>query len=204
MKRQTNLRSSPFLQAALLAVSLNSLELVHAGLVLNPSFEANYNDTFPHYGPIDSWQGGSGVNQSDGPFHNGGTPIPDQTRVAFMQGASSLSQDITGLVAGKRYWIQFYYDARACCGGTIDLSTLVDDVSLDKITNVKPVTGGAPYLFRNVSFSAAADFANIKLQTVNSGDATVVLDGVTLVQRDEGNVVVQNPGFEASGDVPDT
>jgi hypothetical protein len=45
-------------------------------LVRNPSFEANYNDSFPHYGAIDEWVAVRGVNESGGPFHNGGTPIP--------------------------------------------------------------------------------------------------------------------------------
>ena len=34
------------------------------------------------------------------------------------------------------------------------------------------------------------------------GYATVLLDGVTIVERDTNNVVVMNPSFEASGTVP--
>src|SRR5262245_2144801 len=103
-------------------LALTQLSAVRAGFIANPSFELNYPDTWPHYGAIDSWVGGSGVNLADGPFHNGGTPIPDGKQVAFKQGSGDLAQDITGLTAGKRYWVQFYYDARACCGGSIDLS----------------------------------------------------------------------------------
>ena len=56
-----------------------------ASFVLNPSFELNYNPTFPGYSSITNWTGGSGVNQSTGPFHNPGTPIPDGVRVGFQR-----------------------------------------------------------------------------------------------------------------------
>lgn len=174
-----------------------------AGFVQNPSFEANYNDTWPHYGTIDLWSGGSGVNQADGPFHNAGTPIPDGLRAAFRQGSGDLSQDIVGLTPGKRYILQFAYDARACCGGSIDLATRINDVELDKIANVKPVTGGATYLYRTVAFTPEADTVKLTFTATSSGDATVLLDSVSIVQRDANQLALLNPSFEASGDVPD-
>lgn len=173
--------------------------LLAQSLILNPSFESNYNEASPHYGSVDDWSGGSGVNLADGPFHNGSTPIPDQLQVAFIQGSSTLSQEIFGLQPGKQYWIQFFYDARNCCGGTIDLITQFNGEDLDKVTNVKPATGGAPYHFRNVPFTAIEDFGTVGFTTAASGDATIVLDAISLVQRDEGNVPVMNPSFEASG-----
>src|SRR5437867_2989987 len=127
--------------------------LCSASLIQNPSFESNYNDVFPHYGSIDSWVGGSGVNENAGPFHNPGTPIPDRTRVAFVQGSANLSQDIAGLTAGKQYWVQFFYDARNCCGGTIDIVTKFADTELDRIINVRPaLLNSKPYYARSVPF----------------------------------------------------
>src|SRR5205814_1641220 len=109
-------------------VLVSSASMWSATFVQNPSFESNYDDTFPHYGPIDGWVGGSGVNEDAGPFHNPGTPIPDRSRIGFKQGSGNLSQDITGLTPGKQYWIQFYYDARNCCvGGTVDIVTKFAD-----------------------------------------------------------------------------
>lgn len=184
---------------------LGVMPSVHAAsFVLNPSFESNYNPTFPSYGPIDNWSGGSGVNQRNGPFHNGGTPIPDQARVAFIQGSASLSQTISGLTPGESYWIQFSYDARNCCGGTIDLLTKFNDADLDRIPNVRPITGGNPYLFRNVRFTPDADTGVLKFTTIAGGDATVVMDSITIVQRSTNEVVVMNPSFEASGIVAGT
>lgn len=196
---KTSKRITQFVFAAVVG-----LAATRAGIVQNPSFESNYNDTWPHYSTIDNWTGGSGVNKADGPFHNGGTPVPDRQQVAFIQGSANLAQDISGLVAGKRYVIQFLYDARGCCGGSIDLQTKIDGTVLDNIANVKPVTGGASYNSRSVAFTAGAETANLMFTSVSSGDATVLIDGVTVVQRDDGNVTVINPSFEASGDVPDT
>ncbi|MBP7948936.1 MAG: hypothetical protein KA004_04715 [Verrucomicrobiales bacterium] len=174
-----------------------------AGLVANPSFESSYNPSWPHYGLLDAWvpTGQFGVNQSDGPFHNPGTPVPDQARVAFKQGSGTLTQTVSGLTNGQRYWVQFYYDARNCCGGAINIETQINGTTLDTVTNVLPSTGGAPYKFRCVPFVASGASAEIKFATTASGDASVVLDAVCLAARDEGQLVVRNPGFEASGDV---
>jgi hypothetical protein len=182
----------------LIALAANP-NIAAQSFVLNPSFESNYNDGFPHYGPIDDWTGGSGVNEQPGPFHNVATPIPDQTRIGFMQGSTQLSQEIQGLKPGRQYWIQFFYDARNCCGGTIDLVTRFNDRDLDKVTNVKAATGGAPYYSRTVPFTPDAESGKLSLATAASGDATIVLDGVTVVERDTNNVPVLNPSFEASG-----
>ncbi len=184
--------------------ALISAGSAQAGLVQNPSFEANYTDTWPFYGPVDFWAGASGANRAEGPFHNGGTPIPDGIQVLFKQGSGDVTQDITGLEAGKRYIIQFAYDARGCCGGAIDLITKVNGVELDKIANVRPVTDGNPYRSRTVAFTAESDTVTLGFTTVASGDATALLDSVTVVQRDADSLAVLNPSFEASGDVLDS
>ncbi len=175
-----------------------------ASFINNPSFEKNYNPTFPHYGTIQDWSGGSGVNEKGGPFHNGGTPIADRARVAFLQGNASIAQAISGLTPGETYWIQFNYDARGCCGGTVDLITKFNDVTLDQIVNVRPVTGEKPYLSRNVLFTPETDGGTLKFTTLAGGDATALLDGVTIVKRGTNDVVIINPSFEASGIVAAT
>ncbi len=177
--------------------------LLAASYVQNPSFEANYNEGWPHYGPIAFWnsEGGGGVNQADGPFHNVGTLVPDRDRVAFKQGAGKLSQTIAGLEPGKRYWVQFFYDARACCGGTINfIAVKWNGESIDVIPNVVPATGAPPvYFFRSAAFTPETDTGELSFEIAIDGDATALFDGVTIVQRDSGNVVIANPSFEASG-----
>ena len=194
------------LHFSLVIVALGTLALGQslqaASFLKNPSFESNYNDTYPHYGAIDDWvsAGSGGVNEAAGPFHNTGTAIPDGDRVAFKQGSGTLSQDITGLAAGKRYWLQFYYDARNCCGGTIDVVVKWNNTELDKIPNVKPASGtNRVYYFRNVPLTPDTDTGTLTLQTVATGDATINFDAVTIVQRETNDVVIANPSFEASG-----
>jgi hypothetical protein len=173
-----------------------------ASFVLNPSFENDFNETWPHYGPLSDWThgGGTGTNRADGPFHNAGTPVPDRAQVALQQGSGQLSQIITGLTPGQTYWIQFYYDVRACCGTyAMDIAVKWDDQEIDKITGVEPVTGGNPFRFRNVPFTPASDTGTLAFATTATGDATALFDGVTIVPGDPGRVVVANPSFEASG-----
>ena len=174
-----------------------------ATFIQNPSFESNYNETFPHYGTIDSWIGGSGVNESGGPFHNGATPIPDRARIGFQQGSGSLGQEITGLTPGRQYWVQFWYDARNCCGGTIDIITKFEADELDRIGNVRPaMLNSRPYHSRSVAFTPNVEMGILAFNTVAGGDATANFDAVTIIERDTNNVVVFNPSFEASGIIP--
>ncbi|MCC6233214.1 MAG: DUF642 domain-containing protein, partial [Verrucomicrobiales bacterium] len=195
-------------------------------LVKNPSFESNLNDEteplsagaplgWPYYSAIDEWTGGgTGVNDlvydAGGPFHNSGTPVPDGRRVGFKQGGGTLTQDITGLTPGKRYWIQFHYDARN--GSDLDLgvrfSTVTQggslDALLDLIEKPRPARAtGAPYYTRTVPFTPDIADGTLTFEVTSRGDSTVLLDAVTLVQRDEGNFPVLNPSFEASGVVFD-
>jgi len=199
---KTTLSRRSLLIAAFAATGL--CPWLHAeSFVLNPSFEVNFNVTWPHYGGIDSWElaGGSGVNEGGGPFHNTGTAVPDRDRIGFKQGSGTLSQAIVGLSPGKRYWIQFYYDARTCCAGKIS-SILVkwNDTPIDNIQNVVPAMDDPrSYYFRSVPFVPESETGKLTLETVVDGDATANFDAVTIVQRDEGNVILQNPSFEASG-----
>lgn len=176
---------------------------VSGAFVRNPSFESNYNATWPSYSAIDNWDGGSGVNQgATGPFADNGT-IPDGNRVGFKQGSGSVSQTISGLEPGKEYWAQIWYNRRNCCGDVLDDMTLqFEGVEIGSVKGVVPVGGQNPYGFRNFAFtpSSASGLFEI-VHTVHSGDASLVFDAVTIVQRDAGNVVVRNPSFEASGEL---
>ncbi len=179
-------------------------------LVKNPSFESNLPETWPFYGSIDDWQvsGGQGVNTASGPFHNNGTPVPDGQRVAFKQGGGTVSQDLTGLEAGKRYWIQFRYDARN--GSDLDIAVKFStinqggamDETLDTIIKPRPASAtGVPYYSRTVAVTPDFGDGTLTFDVTTRGDSTALFDAVTLVQRDEGNFTVMNPSFEASGTV---
>jgi hypothetical protein len=179
--------------------------------IYNPSFENNFHPTWPYYGPIESWQGGgTGINDvtiDPGPFHNAGTPAPDGRRVGFKQGAGTLSAEVWDLEPGRRHWIQFRYDARL--GSDLDLDVRftgsVMDELLDFIPKVAPAINlGLPYYSRTVPFTPDSSVGDLIFEVTARGDSTLLLDAVTVVQRDEGNFVVQNPSFEASGVQYDT
>lgn len=174
---------------------------VSAGFIQNPSFESNYNDTWPHYGSIDAWTGGSGVNNGSGPFHNTGTPVPDQSQVGFQQGNGTLSQAISGLTPGQQYWVQFFYDARIG-SQKVDITVSYNGVSIGKVANVQPaINKNLPYYFASFPFTADVDSGPLAFAVAVTGDSTALFDGITVVPRDTNNLVVVNPSFEASGDV---
>lgn len=173
--------------------------IAHQSFVSNPSFEDNYNSTWPHYSSINDWDGGSGVNDLNGPFFDNGVN-PDQDRVAFRQGSGSLSQTIYGLDPSKQYWIQFFYNIRNPIGdSSMEIDTYFADAPIDNIPSVAAVGASKAFNFKNIAFWPSLDSGDLSFEETASGDATALFDGVTIVQRDEGNVVVMNPSFEASG-----
>jgi len=173
---------------------------VVSALVRNPSFEANAAGAYPGYGAIADWNGPSGLNNSNGPFHDN-SQIPDRAQIAFVQGSGTLSQQITGLEPNKDYWLQFRYNVRNCCGGTMDLAVRFAGADLLNVAGIQPSLA-SPYQSANVVFRPVDSSGLLEFTTAAAGDATLLLDGVTLVQRDEGNVVLRNPSFEASGTPP--
>lgn len=178
--------------------------VVRRAYVANPSFESNYNPTWPHYSSVDEWDrsGGGGINQNDGPFHDNGV-IPDRSRIAFMQGSGVMSQTITGLIPGKQYWVQLRYNARNCCGErSVSMTVRFDGVDLGTVEDITPVGGTENYRFRNFVFTPTSDTGLLEIAASVAGDGTLLVDAVTIVRRDAGQVVVQNPSFEASGTIP--
>jgi hypothetical protein len=171
---------------------------VVSSFVRNSSFESNPAPAGIGAGRITSWEGGTGLNKSEGPFHDNGE-IPDRDQVAVLQGSTQLSQQIAGLSPGQSYWLQFRYNARNCCGGTIDLAVRYEGKELTKLTGVTPVGDVNPYLFQNLPFTPSAASGLLEFVTTAQGDATVLLDAVSIVQRDSTDVVIQNPSFEATG-----
>jgi hypothetical protein len=170
-----------------------------AAFVANPSFEDNY--TPDNNGQItpDGWNisGAWGVSQTGSVFYNPGTVILDRDRFAFIWHDGVLSQDISGLTPGKQYWVQFWYEARNCCGGTMELQVSFGGAPIGAITGVQVATSA--FQFVNLTFTPTNDTGTLSFTTTVTGDASAYLDAVNIVQRDAGNVVIMNPSFEASG-----
>jgi hypothetical protein len=139
----------------------------------------------------------------NGPFHNQGTLIPDQHQVAFSQGGNTLSQSLQGLSPGSNYRLQFYYDARACCGEDrrLDFKVYWNDQLLSAFSDVQPVGSGQPYRFHSVDFTPELGEGTLSFVNGGAGDRTLLLDAVSLQPVIGEAVMVANPGFEASGRV---
>ncbi len=178
---------------------------VGQALVKNPSFESNWNEAWPHYSAVDEWPGANGVNDLSldpgGPFHNAGTPVPDRVRVGFKQGNGDITQIISGLTPGSTYWVQFFYDGRRGGGASQALKVLFDDTEIADIPTIRPSDG--PYYFHNAVFTPANDSGTLTFRHTVNGDRTLLLDGVSIVERGTNDVVLRNPSFEASGAIPE-
>ena len=189
-----------FRTAALLTV-LGAASASGDAFVRNPSFESNYNETWPHYGAVDDWSGSSGVNDSSGPFHNGGTAVPDRERVGFKQGVGDVTQDISGLISGETYWLQFFYDGRTGGGASESLVVKINDTEIGRVADLKPSINKS-YHFMSAPFTAPGDTATLRFSHGVAGDRTLLLDDVTVVARSTNDIVLRNPSFEASGKLP--
>ncbi len=173
---------------------------VFTAFVLNPSFEYSA----PGVTPITAWTGGSGVSDATGPDLDNGV-IPDQHQVAVLEGTNTLSQQIYALTPGKNHWLQFRYNANAAAGAAVDLKVKLGGNVLATIPNIIAVgsyVGDVPFYFTNLVFvptnaSELLEFSTTP--TVPGTTSALLLDAVSMVQRDPGEIVIENPSFEASG-----
>ncbi|MHB1460224.1 MAG: DUF6259 domain-containing protein [Armatimonadota bacterium] len=161
-----------------------------AQTVLNGSFEIGT----PGYGVAAEWSSSyhfyAGIAMPDGKswFDNGATP--DGRQVAFIQtnGQASLSQQINGLKAGKKYWLQYSENSRQTSAVPL-LTVSVDAVVVDPAHAV-PAVGKAgsftkPFTKRVVHFSVPSDgdYTLTFRSTSGSGDSTLLLDNISIVEK---------------------
>jgi len=139
-----NTKPTRILQILLITIFALAAQPLWAAFVANPSFEANF--TTSNNGGITptDWSvtGSWGVSEVGSVFYNGGTLIPDRDRFAFIWHEGTLSQDISGLTSGQQYWVQFWYEGRNCCGGTMVIQVSFGGVPIGAITGVERVTSG--------------------------------------------------------------
>lgn len=201
------------LEAAKIPITATPALNVVASFVKNPSFESTVAPAFPGYGPIVGWlgTGSTGINRTAGPndpagpFGDNGL-VPDREQVGFIQGGGSLSQQITGLVPGRNYWLQFRYNARACCEERSQaLMVRFGGKVLASYPDLTPVAdaGEVDYYSASLPFVPDASAGLLEfIHEVASGDASAVIDAVSIVARASDEIVIQNPSFEASGSPP--
>jgi hypothetical protein len=181
----------------------------------DPSFEAGFNPSWPHYltslpmgGAWNVSMLNYGNNDDTGPFWDNGAAV-DGTYVGFMQGDGLMGQPLSGFEPGQTYWIQFFANARTGTGNPVvavyEAASIQGGAAIESGINITPAGGGAgsgaPFTMINVSFVAAATSGdlNIGKSSVGGADTTLLLDGFSIIRRSPNDVVIANPSFEASG-----
>jgi hypothetical protein len=189
--------------SALLVDNVRLIQQVESINVANPSFE---NGPIPGgigYGAIPSWGGGSGVT-SGGPFWDNGATV-DSTYVGFKQGSGLTGQPTSGYRVGQTYWIQFFANSRnsgdTCDIAVFDAASTAGGAALVSGINIPIAGGNNPFTFINVPFTAAATSGDLNILNTphTGGDATLLIDGFSIIGRTTNDIVIQNPSFEASG-----
>ncbi len=176
-----------------LGVATSGVARVDVGLTMvNGSFEADVFTNFPGYVvgnfPITGWTASlpvqMGINPvSDGqsPFANVGT-IPDGNKVAFLQvDGAVLSQVVTGMVAGKTYYLNYYENARSGYNAPTATVTLGGET----IVPAHVVNAGEYARLVSAPFLAttdSADLAFLKNPGPAGGDSTLVIDNVAVLE----------------------
>ena len=80
----------------------------------------------------------------------------------------------------------------------MDLSIQFDEEELDYISEISAVGVDEPYYYHHVEFAPESSSGQMVFETIVAENATLLLDGVTLVKRTADNVAIVG-GFEASG-----
>ena len=194
-------------ESAGLVVPNGVLIYVVESFVRNPSFETEAAPGGVGVGPILAWTstGTAGVNKIDQPFAANSGPIPDRVQVAFVQGIGSISQQITSLTPGARYWLQFRYSLRDNpdpAGPAADLIVKFGGKPVATIASIIPLSQAGLAAYYSTNFVLVPTNVTGTLEFVTSnlkGDATLLLDAINITRREAEDIVMQNPSFEASG-----
>ena len=162
----------------------------------NPSFEVDTFTNYPGYistnGPITGWTATipdrEGINPGPtfGPFTDNGA-IPHGRQAAFLQGGS-LSQVVSGFTIGADYYLEYYEDARNCCGGTAGITVTVSDgdqaLTVVPPHAITPVLGINPY-HHLLSYPFKATAASLTITFTKTdfvpGDSTALLDNICIL-----------------------
>jgi hypothetical protein len=160
--------------------------------IVNPSFEDGHASDPGGYGAIRGWTNdailgiGYGINESGGPFADNGT-VPHGSRVAFLQNNGSLSQKVSGFVAGEKYWLVFRENARGlCCGERVAiLKTLIGETTVVLEHEVAIAGKSNPYrLVISEAFVATGSDMRLSFSKGGYGDSAVLVDDVRILSRE--------------------
>jgi hypothetical protein len=159
-------------------------------VLANPSFEANKFTISPGYargngGSISGWTISDttriGLNTASGPFADNG-PIPNGVNCAFVQSTgnnlNTLSQTVTGFMAGVTYQIRFRSNRRSATTPpnptwSLDGSTFVPFTA-------SPAAGTNGYYTNSLSFTAASNSIQLVIANQSTNDSAVLVDDFSI------------------------
>lgn len=158
--------------------------------VVWPGYVDGAGDAGVNPSDINGWlgTGGRGVNPiltGEAPFRDNGN---NASHVAFLQGASSISQTVGGFTIGAEYELSLDFNARNCCGdfpiGTILLNGEVAGSSLDLFPDpgaIIPVGEGMDWYNATIPFTAPTESIQLEITAAPAagGDATMLVDNVS-------------------------
>jgi len=81
----------------------------------------------------------------------------------------------------------------------MDLTVRFNGANLVTVTNIQSVLEQNSYYFQHLELAPTNTTGSLEFVATATGDATLLLDAITIVQRDAGEIVIKNPSFEASG-----
>ena len=123
---------------------------------------------------------GSGISANGSAFTSGNPNAPQGVQVAFLQGTGSISQTITGLLAGAVYQVTFAAAQRDNIYGAQTGQTWELQVNGAAIGTYAPPESAQSYLDYAATFTASAGTQTLAFvgTDANGGDNTVFLDTV--------------------------
>lgn len=131
-----------------------------------------------------SFSASAGLSGKDGPWKcNSISPDPLGAQFAYLQGAASISQTISGLAVGASYVLSFYESYRTAKSPGNTLSVTLDEGLPTEMTiyNNPNVSSPTWALRTATAFVAEKSSYTLTFRSTNQlGDTTTIIDGVTL------------------------
>ncbi len=161
-----------------------------SSLIANPGFETPVISTYQYNPAGGSWTfaaqsgtNGSGITANKSAFNSGNPNAPEGSQVAFLQGTGSISQDLTGLVAGAIYQVTFSAAQRNNVYGQQVGQTWQLRLDGTPVGNYAPPQSAQSYTDYTATFTAPTGTSHTLAfvgTNTNGGDNTVFLDNVRL------------------------
>ncbi len=132
MITQNRIKTVLTLAAVAMAIFLtagSASALDNSGFETPDQGDSGYTNPYPPTG-VDGWTftGGSGLSGPNGPWKcNSTSPDPLGDQFAYLQGAASISQDVTGLAVGVTYNLSFFEAYRTGQTPSNDLAVILDE-----------------------------------------------------------------------------